>query len=74
MLKCLEEPLEAHLITIEDARMEVAPLYDKYDFRKGCQLCDQVLKEYFQDKKKILSNLNCFMDAVGPPGRCCESQ
>jgi hypothetical protein len=27
-------------------------------------VCDQVLKEYFQDKKKILANLNCFVDAV----------
>jgi hypothetical protein len=50
-------------MTIEDA-MEVAPSYDKYDFRSGCQLCDQILEEYFLDKKKILSNLNCFVDAV----------
>jgi hypothetical protein len=27
-------------------------------------LCDQILEEYFLDKKKILSNLNCFVDAV----------
>jgi hypothetical protein len=63
MLKYLEGPMEARLMTIEDA-MEVAPLYDKYDFRKGCQLCGQVLKEHFQDNKKILSNLDCFVDAV----------
>jgi hypothetical protein len=63
MLKFLEGPMEARLMTIEDA-MEVALEYDKYDFRKGCQLCDQVLKEYFQDKKKILANLSCFVDAV----------
>ena len=63
MLKYLEAPAEARLMTIQDA-MEAAPWYDKYDFRKGCQLCDQVLKEYFRDKNKILSNLNCFVDAV----------
>jgi hypothetical protein len=63
MLKHLEGPMEARLMTIEDA-MEVAPLYDKYDFRKGCQLCGQVLKEHFQDDEKILSNLDCFVDAV----------
>jgi hypothetical protein len=50
-------------MTVEDT-MEVALEYDKYDFPKGCQLCDQVLKEYFQDKKKILANLDYFVDAV----------
>jgi hypothetical protein len=63
MLKHLEEPMEARLMTIEDA-MEVAPLHDMYNFRKGYQLCDQVVKECFQDKKKILSDLDCFVDAV----------
>jgi hypothetical protein len=62
MMKFLEAPM-ARLMTIEDA-MEVALEYDKYDFRKGCQVCDQVLTEYFQDEKKILSDLNCFVNAV----------
>jgi hypothetical protein len=62
MMKFLEAPM-ARLMTIEDA-MEVALEYDKYDFRKGRQLCDQVLTEYFEDKKKILADLNCFVDAV----------
>jgi hypothetical protein len=64
MLRYLEGPMEARLMTVEDT-MEVAPLYDKYDFGNGCRLCDQVLlKEYFQDNKKILSNLDCIVDAV----------
>jgi hypothetical protein len=63
MMKFLEGPVAARLMTIEDA-MEVAPVYDQYDFPQGRELCDHVLTEYFQDKKKILSNLNCFVDAV----------
>jgi hypothetical protein len=64
MMKFLEGPIAAvRLMTIDDV-MEVAPAYDQYDFHLGRELCDQVLKEYFQDKKKILSNLNCFVDAV----------
>jgi hypothetical protein len=62
MMNFLEAPM-ARLMTIEDA-MEVAPVYDKYDFQKGRELCGQVLTEYFQDKKKIVATLNCFVDAV----------
>ena len=63
MMTFLEGPVAAvRLMTIEDAT-EVAPVYDQYDFHLGRELCDQVLKEYFQDKK-ILSSLDCFVDAV----------
>jgi hypothetical protein len=63
MMKFLEGPVAVRLMTAKDA-MEMAPLYDQYDFHQGRELCDQVLKEYFQDKIKILSDLNCFVDAV----------
>jgi hypothetical protein len=63
MMKFLEAPAEARLMTAEDV-MEVAPLYDQYDFPQGRKLCGQVLKEHFQDKKKILSNVGLFVDAV----------
>jgi hypothetical protein len=58
-----EAPMEARPMMIEDA-MEMAPLYDQHDFHEGRELCDQVMKEYFQDNKKILANLDCFVDAV----------
>jgi hypothetical protein len=62
MMKFLEAPM-VRLMTAEDA-MEVALEYDKYDFPKGCQVCDQVLRDYFQDENSILSNLTCFVNAV----------
>jgi hypothetical protein len=63
MMKFLEGPVAVRLMTAKDA-MEVALEYDQYNFPQGRELCDQVLKDYFQDKKKILSNLNCFVNAV----------
>jgi hypothetical protein len=63
MMKFLEGPVAVRLMTIEDA-IKVAPVYDQYDFPQGRELCDHVLTEYFHDKKKILANLNCFVDAV----------
>jgi hypothetical protein len=63
MMRFLEGPVAARLMTIEDA-MEVAPVYDQYDFPQGRELCDHVLTEYFQDKKNIISNLYCFVASV----------
>jgi hypothetical protein len=63
MMRFLEAPAEARLMTADDV-MEVAPLYDQYDFPQGSKLCGQVLKEYFQDKKQILSNVGLFVDAI----------
>jgi len=31
----LEDPLQAVSMTVQDA-MDLAPIYKKYDFRKGC--------------------------------------
>ena len=63
MLKFLEGPVAVRLMTAKDV-MEVAPVYDQYDFPQGRELCGHVLKEYFEDKEKIVSDLDAFIDAI----------
>jgi hypothetical protein len=63
MMKFLEGPIAVRLMTAKDV-MEVAPVYDQYDFHQGRELCGHVLKEYFEDEEKILSDLDAFIDAI----------
>jgi BTB/POZ domain len=45
MLELLQDPMKGRKMTIEDA-LQVFPFYDKYQFPKGIQLCDQLFYEY----------------------------
>jgi len=44
MMRFITNPLALKSITIDDA-MELAPIYDKYEFLLGLQICDEVLSE-----------------------------
>jgi hypothetical protein len=60
----LDKPLAVRLMTAEDV-MEIAPLYDKYDFPEGRNLSGHILKEYIQAMKTdVPDDLDFFIDAV----------
>lgn len=46
-------PKQGRKLTLEDA-VTIAPLYDKYEFRQGRELCDEFLADHFlQEREKV---------------------
>ena len=60
IIALLEDPTKARDITVQEA-MQFSPIYDKYDFQKGCLLCSRVLTEYIEEKQPTL-DLNLRVD------------
>lgn len=47
----LEKPINVLEMTVKDA-MDLAPLYDKYNFREGRELCSRVLAKYMKKEEE----------------------
>jgi hypothetical protein len=65
MLAFLEDPLVVRGMKFEDA-MLVLPYYDKYQFRKGKELCDALLAQGFESKcdTNSLAGLDTLVDTL----------
>ena len=48
----VDDPLAAHTMKPEDVK-DVALLYDKYEFTRGCELCKYIMIDYFDSLSRL---------------------
>jgi hypothetical protein len=63
MMKFLDKPLAARLMTVKDV-LKVAPGYEQYDFAAGRELSGHILTEYIQGNVGVPDDLDLFIDAI----------
>ena len=63
MMLFLDSPLAARKMTVKDA-LEVASIYDKYDFLEGSELCDAVMSDYFKSTRKMEETSTLDLDLI----------
>ena len=64
LLPCVEDPLEARHMTVQDA-IGLLPLYDKYQFPKGKLLCCEVLDQFLSRRRRWTRwELNTLVEVV----------
>ncbi|CAB9523851.1 expressed unknown protein [Seminavis robusta] len=60
----LQDPLVSRSITAQEA-LKLVEFYDKYEFRKGLLLCDEILAEYLeQESAKLPFDLDVIVEAA----------
>ena len=63
MMNFIEDPSVARKMGIEDV-LQVALLYDKYEFGQGIKLCDTVLIDYFKSMESKERDLSIDVDEL----------